>query len=249
MTRGKLIIVGAGGFGREALQWASDAGFEVSGFLDSNPWAFRDFRQTPEILGDPATWVPSPETSYICAIGDSAIRCAISTHLREKGAVFAKLVHPSAIISPDCEMGEGCIVGPRAVITVNTFLGRDTVVNIGCCISHDVRIADGVTLSPNCTLCGGVVIESGAFLGASATVIPRFTIGEGAVVGAGSLVRQDVPPRVTVVGVPARIVSAPPVVNTFENPTCNESCSRYPTWVTPRNATFMKRSHQTGFPR
>lgn len=215
MANRKLIIVGAGGFGREVLNWATDAGLEVSGFLDANPAALHGFRNMPEVLGDPAAWNPKPGATYICAIGDSKIRCSMSSRLRDKGAVFDRLVHPSATISSDCEIGEGCIIGPRTVITVNVSLGRDTVVNVGCCISHDVRIADGVTLSPNCTLCGGVVIESRAFFGASATVIPRFTIGEAAIVGAGSLVRRDVPPHVTVVGVPARIVSTRGSINTI----------------------------------
>lgn len=50
---------------------------------------------------------------------------------------------------------------------------------------------------------GEVVIGERAMIGAGAIVLPGVKIGEGAQVAANSLVTQDVPPNVTVAGVPA----------------------------------------------
>jgi acetyltransferase-like isoleucine patch superfamily enzyme len=51
-----------------------------------------------------------------------------------------------------------------------------------------------------------VTIRAGSFVGACATVLPGVEIGPAAFVAAGSLVRENVPPRSLVAGVPARLV-------------------------------------------
>ncbi len=54
---------------------------------------------------------------------------------------------------------------------------------------------------------GDVVVGERAMIGAGATVLPGVTIGAGARIAANSLVTTDVPPRTTVAGVPATVVS------------------------------------------
>ena len=54
---------------------------------------------------------------------------------------------------------------------------------------------------------GDIVIEDRAMIGAGAVVLPGVTVGEEARVAANSLVTTDVPPRTTVAGVPAEVVS------------------------------------------
>ncbi|QEO10265.1 acyltransferase [Protaetiibacter larvae] len=51
-----------------------------------------------------------------------------------------------------------------------------------------------------------VRICRGAWLGQNVVVLPGVTIGEGAVIGANSVVREDVPARAVVAGVPARLI-------------------------------------------
>jgi acetyltransferase-like isoleucine patch superfamily enzyme len=90
-----------------------------------------------------------------------------------------------------------------------------------------VRVGAGVLMAAYCYVIGGdhdfsdpsrsvldqtrvsagVTIGDGAWLGAGAKILDGVTIGSGAVVGAASVVRDEVPPRAVVVGIPARIVS------------------------------------------
>lgn len=49
-------------------------------------------------------------------------------------------------------------------------------------------------------------VRSGVLIGAGAKLLGNINIGEGAKIGAGSVVLTDVPPHVTVAGVPARVV-------------------------------------------
>jgi maltose O-acetyltransferase len=49
-----------------------------------------------------------------------------------------------------------------------------------------------------------IVVEDGAWIALGALILPGVRIGRGAIVGAGSVVSEDVPPNVLVVGNPAR---------------------------------------------
>jgi acetyltransferase-like isoleucine patch superfamily enzyme len=55
-----------------------------------------------------------------------------------------------------------------------------------------------------------VRIGRGAWIGQNAIIMPGVTIGAGAVVGALSVVRDDVPPRTVVAGIPARVIRTLP---------------------------------------
>ena len=78
-------------------------------------------------------------------------------------------------------------------------------------IEDDVSLLHGVTLGGTGKASGDrhPKIRHGVLLGANASIIGNIEIGEGAKVGAGSVVMKDVPPHVTVAGVPAEIVGRP----------------------------------------
>ena len=78
-------------------------------------------------------------------------------------------------------------------------------------IEDDVSILHGVTLGGTGKVSGDrhPKVRRGVLIGASASIIGNIEIGEGAKVGAGSVVMKDVPPHVTVAGVPATIVGKP----------------------------------------
>ena len=80
-SRHRLVIVGAGGFGREVARWAgavapTDRDWELGAFLDANPDALARYDVPWAIVGDPATYQPRPTDRFICAIGDRDARGA-----------------------------------------------------------------------------------------------------------------------------------------------------------------------------
>jgi serine O-acetyltransferase len=103
-------------------------------------------------------------------------------------------------------------IHPGAKIGKRFFLDHGfSVIGETADIGDDVTIYQSVTLggtNPTTgiggkrhpTLCNGVVIGSGA------QVLGPIEVGEGARVGANAVVTKDVPPAVTVVGIPARAV-------------------------------------------
>ncbi len=207
----KLIIIGAGGFGREVLEWALDQQAESSvwkviGFLDSNPHALNHFDCDLPILGSPESFAPSPSHLFVCAIGNPAVRLRIAEMLSALGAAFTNVIHPSAYVSRRCRIGVGCIICPGAIISANATLGNHVVLNMHGTVAHDSVLAHGATLACHADVTGAAVLERGAMLGSHASVMPRVRVGTFGMVGAGSVAYKDVPPHTTVVGVPARPV-------------------------------------------
>jgi acetyltransferase-like isoleucine patch superfamily enzyme len=89
-------------------------------------------------------------------------------------------------------------------------LGEHVIVNHAASVDHDCVIGSFVHLAPGVRLAGGVTVEEGALVGIGAAALPGVRIGAGTVVGGGAAVVRDLPPHVTAVGVPARIIGPHP---------------------------------------
>lgn len=153
-----LIIIGAGGLGREVYDLAINTGaYTVRGFVDANPSA------SPEVapvLGTPDAYDIQPGDVFICAIGKPADRCRVVRSLRDRGANFATLIHPTAIISPTAIVKEGCIIKPYVTIGSRAHIGAHTVVQPHSTIEHDVQVACFCLIGANSTLQGACQIDA-----------------------------------------------------------------------------------------
>lgn len=206
----RLIIVGAGGFGREVYAWAEahpDCGrlWEIAGFLDDNPAALDSFDYPLNILGAVVDYLPQLNDLFICAIGSPAIKRKVCEKLLGSGAEFISLVHPTVVIGFNVEIGVGTIICPHAVVTCDVTIGDFVAINCHSSIGHDVRIADWVTLSGYCDVTGQTELGEMAFLGSGARILPLKKVGARSMVGAGSVVISHVPKKAKVFGNPARI--------------------------------------------
>jgi sugar O-acyltransferase (sialic acid O-acetyltransferase NeuD family) len=214
-----LLIVGAGGFGREVLAWTEDIpeesrNWRVAGFLDKNPQTV-NWRHSPlPVMGDPDTYLPAEGDRFICAIGDPATRWRLCDNLRCRGAKFINLIHPTAVVGPDCQLGEGTILCPYAVLTVNVTLGDFVVLNLHATVGHNARIGHATTLSCHSDVTGYADVGDQVLLGSHATVLPSVVVGNHATIGAGSVAVRRVRANSTVVGVPAKRLQLSTLVTT-----------------------------------
>jgi sugar O-acyltransferase (sialic acid O-acetyltransferase NeuD family) len=209
----QLVIIGAGGFGREVLEWARHCPayrreWEIAGFLDDNPQALWPFPDVPlPILGDTRDYQPQPRDVFICAMGKPALRAEMRRRFQQKGGRFTRLVHESCRVASRVELGDGVILCPGVVLTCDIAIGPNCALNVHTAVGHDAVIGADCQLSSFCDITGYVRLGERVFLGSRASVIPGRRVGDGAVVGAGSVVITNVPPRVTVFGNPARIIT------------------------------------------
>ncbi|MGA0134412.1 MAG: acetyltransferase [Opitutales bacterium] len=204
----KLLIIGAGGFGREMLAWCRqhpDHGraWSFEAFLDDNPDAlagFGSFAPVRPLAGHR----PGPDEVFVCGLGLPAVKEPLVRPLLDRGAEFLTFIHPSAVVGERVRLGRGVVVCPGAVLSADIELDEFVLVNLNSTVGHDARIGPWSTLSAQCDVTGHVRLGARVFLGSRATVIPRRVVGDGVTVGAGAVVVADVPPGVTVFGVPAR---------------------------------------------
>ncbi len=213
-----LVIVGAGGHGRETADI-------VRAINAARP--DRQTRQTWNLLGFVADHADSAllnrvsidhlgtlrealetyaDVSFVIGIGSGAAREQLDQKIRASNARWtaAVLVHPLASIGADVELAPGVVLAAGARITTNVRLGRHTQLNVNAVVSHDCRLGDYVTCSPGSLVNGNNTLDHHVFLGTGAVVTPGRHLGPRAVVGAGAVVVTDVPADVTVKGVPAR---------------------------------------------
>jgi UDP-perosamine 4-acetyltransferase len=132
------------------------------------------------------------------------LRQAVYARFRERHYIFETVIHPSASIAPNVQAGEGLQVMAGAVVQTGTRLGENVILNTGAIVDHDCILEDHVHVAPGVTVSGGVHLEQGVHVGTGASIIQGIRIGAGSIVGAGAVVLRDVPPGVTVIGVPAR---------------------------------------------
>lgn len=157
-----------------------------------------------EVLGVPVMKtgaLPSSDGCVIIAIGDNAARERVAAGYSR----FATVVHPTACVASDVEVGEGSVIMAGAVINSGSRIGLHCIVNTHATVEHDCVLNDFAHVAPGATLGGSVRIGHGAVISLHAGVIHGRTVGAYTVVGAGAVVLDDLPDQVVAYGVPARI--------------------------------------------
>lgn len=205
----RVVIVGAGGFGREVYSWARhhpDCGraWEILGFLDDDPNVLEGFEYEVPILGPVANHQPDAEELFLCAIGTPDIKRAVCQQLLDRGAVFLTLVHPSVVLGENIQLGQGVVLCPGVVLTCDIQVGDFAMINCLSSAGHDVRIGNWATISGHCDMTGFTEFGDSAFMGSGARILPGKKVGPRALVGAGSVVLGNVPADSKVFGNPAR---------------------------------------------
>src|SRR4051794_32916375 len=170
----RLVLVGAGGLGRETAQAALAAGVPVAGFLDDAPGLAGGKVGEVPVLGSTADAAGLDADARVLATvassADPGRRLRLVARLALTDDRWGLLVHPSAQLAASTEIGPGCVVLAGCVTTADVVVGRHVVLMPACVLTHDDVVEDGVTFASGVRLSGGVRIGRGAYLGTGAMV-------------------------------------------------------------------------------
>lgn len=204
----RVLILGAGGHAQvvaDALLCAGRAGSSdvAIGYLDDDPHLHgRSFLALP-VWGSLDRVGAVGHDALIIAIGDNHHRRAIFERLLLEGERFATVIHPHSTVAADVQVGPGSMICAGVVVNTGTTIGQNVILNTACSVDHHCRIGDHVHVAPGAHIGGNAQVGSGTLVGMGSSVISQRLVGDWCIVGAGSAVAKDIPPRTTVIGVPA----------------------------------------------
>ncbi|WP_308190631.1 acetyltransferase [Streptomyces sp. HPF1205] len=213
-----LLIVGAGGFAREAAQAVRDVNrasrrtrWRLLGHLDDDPCLHgREVDGVP-VLGASALAHEMPDARVLVCVGsprDPTSRARVVRRLGLDGDRWATLVHPAAAVSATSSVGPGCVLLAHCAVTAAVRVGAHVAVMPQVVLTHDDVVEDFATLASGARLGGGVRLARGAYAGAGALIRENVTVGAWSLVGMGGVVLGDVPPGEIWAGNPARRLRA-----------------------------------------
>ena len=204
----EIVIVGAGGFGREVVWLVEDINeqdpqWNIVGFVDDNISISDQLINGYPVVGD-LNWLKQQSLNVVLAIGNPIAKREIMAQLSESKNAYPILIHPNVIRSKLADIGEGSIICASNIISVNATIGKHVIINLDCTIGHDAIIGNYSTILPSVNISGFVRTGECVNIGTGSAIIQNIEIGENTIIGAGSVVVKNLPPNCTAVCVPAK---------------------------------------------
>lgn len=207
-----VIIFGASGHGSVVLDCIEkEAKYNVVGFIDS----FKEKGTQINghfVLGNEQD-LPSLAEKHqifggIIAIGDNCTRSELVDRIKKIAPNFKYItvVHPSAEIGKDVEIGSGSVIMPGVTVNANANIGSHCILNTNSSLDHDGFMNHFSSLAPNVCIGANFILGKGSAICLGSNIIENITIGSYSVIGAGSLVVGNFGSNLLVYGSPAKII-------------------------------------------
>ncbi len=201
MTKGAAIY-GAGGHGRVVASILLACKTPILGFFDDQEPTDQTILGSP-VLGstkDIPRYSDRITAGYL-AIGDNIERAKAFKALARESVPMPPLVHPSATVEADAELGQGTVVCMGALVATGVTTGRGCIINTGASVDHESILGDFVHLAPRAVAAGRVTIDELTFVAMGVAIAQGLKIGRLAAIGANAVVLRDVPSGSKIVGV------------------------------------------------
>lgn len=198
----KVFIVGAGGHARSLMALLDHNNIRPEGVYDNSydPEIVEVIHKTA-VKGKIAQ-LPE-DGKIIISYGDLSQREGLFKAYEDR-INKENLIHPSAIIEINTDLGEANQIFGNVIINAYSKIGNNNIINTGCIIEHENIIGDHCHISIGAVLGGRVKIGDRCFIGAGATVIDKIKICDDVTIGANATVIKDIDSPGTYVGNPVR---------------------------------------------
>lgn len=209
-----IVILGAGGFGRDTKTIidavnAHNKQYKILGYYDDGK-APNSFINDLPVLGNFKDLLNTKQPLNVAiAIANPKIREFLAKQLMQNSCLsFPNLIHPNNLPLADrTVLGIGNIICNLVGISCNINFENFIIINTLCSVGHDCKVKDFVSLMPGVNISGDVTLHKNVYVGVGATVINQVSVGANTIVGAGAVVVSSIPENVTVVGVPAKALN------------------------------------------
>lgn len=207
MQSEEIYIVGAGTYGEVMYELVKILDYKVKGFFDED-----DQKQGKPIMGSEVIGKFSQlkeheikNKQFIVAIGNNSIRYEIMMKINKLGGKTPTLIHPSAVISPSAEIGNGVYIHAKAYIWTKVKIGDYCIISPNVVIAHHSTIGKACLVSTQSSVGASIRIDDRVFVGMGSTIVTGVSsIGENTIIGAGATVLKNVEKNSVYAGVPAR---------------------------------------------
>lgn len=201
-----IIIVGTGGHAVSVASVALGNGMRVTAFVDDN-------KAGSAILGTPVITrkhcIEEHETANLAiAIGDNTLREHVSNEYKSALPLvhFPSIIHHSAVIGVNSEIGDGTVVMPLVNVGPNTSVGSFCILNTSSSIDHDCEMKSYSSIGPRVVTGGNVRIGVHSAISIGATIKHGIVVGDHTVIGANSYVNKAVDNNVVAYGSPCKSI-------------------------------------------
>ncbi|WP_066874240.1 acetyltransferase [Clostridium mediterraneense] len=205
-----LIIIGAGGVGRETA-WIIEQineekeTYNILGFIDADKEIWGKDINGYRCLGDLEYILNSKyRGEVVVSIANYKVKKFIVNQLKKNNIKYATIIHPKVKIPKTTRIGIGTIVYEGAIISPNVIIGNHVIISPKVGIGHDSIIKDYASLLWNVNISGNDLIEEGVMFGSGSTIIQNRKVGCHSIIGAGAVVIKDIDRDCTVIGIPAQ---------------------------------------------
>lgn len=211
--RRDLVVLGSSGLAREVAMVAEQVNarehrWNFLGFVGASmEEKGRDLGLGP-VLGDDDWFLSqSIEADLVIGIGFPKVRAKVLQRYLQAGARFRypNLVHPRASLDfRRVELGQGNVVTAGVAMTCDIRIADFNLFNLNVTVGHDDVIGSFNVFNPSVNLSGYLQIGDRVLAGTGSQILENLKVGSDATIGAGAVVRADVEPGTTVVGIPAK---------------------------------------------
>ena len=180
----KLLLVGAGGFGRVVLEHAS-ALYDCA-FLDDGDATVVDGVPVIGRTSEMASFYPEYKL-FLVTIGNNKLRERLYTDAASIGFTFPNIIHPSAYVSPHAHIGNGCVILNNTVVQNNARCGDCCILNPGVELHHDSTIGSYCLVYTNSVVRSLTMVGNRVWIGSTATISTSAVVPDDTTIGDGEV--------------------------------------------------------------